>query len=496
MNSTCEHGHHPARALKPYPAYKNSSVEWLGKVPAHWDVERLKCSLINIVEQADEIPQVNTVVALENVESWTGRVALADSGLMFDSQLKRFRSGDVLFGKLRPYLAKVARLKSNGLCVGEFLVLRPRYGNVMGPYFEHLLRSKPIIDAVTASTYGAKMPRADWGFIGGMPVVRPPLAEQTAIVRFLDHADRRIRRYIQAKEKLIALLEEQKQAIIHGAITGRIDIRTGEPYGEYKASGVEWLDKVPTQWEVKKLHQCGTIVGGMTPSMENRRFWDGSIPWVTPKDMKRDTIDDSGVKVTEGALHETSLRLIDPPAVLMVVRGMILARRVPIAWSKSPVTINQDMKALLPGAGINAEFLARMLDSAQEAFAPLIDQAGHGTCRLPTERWRSLAVAIPPADEQRLMVDSLEASTRTIVAAIENAHRQTTLLDEYRTRLIADVVTGKLDVRAAAASLPEVDPLAAEGDSVDGVDHEAGSEHTVWRHAVEEGGSLEDVADA
>ena len=331
--------------------------------------------------------------------------------------------------------------------------------------------------------------------VRAIPTPLPPLAEQAVIVRFLDYADQRIRRYIRAKEKLITLLEEQKQTVIQEAVTGQIDVRTGEPYGEYKASGVEWLDKVPAQWEVKKLHQCGTIIGGMTPSMENRRFWDGSIPWVTPKDMKRDAIDDSGVKVTEGALHETSLRLIDPPAVLMVVRGMILARRVPIAWIKSPVTINQDMKALLPGAVINAEFLARMLDSAQEAFVPLIDQAGHGTCRLPTERWRSLAVAIPPADEQRLIVDSLEASARTIVAAIENAHRQTTLLDEYRTRLIADVVTGKLDVREAAAGLPEVDPLAVEGDAVDGVDHEAGSERTGWRHAMEEGGPLADVAD-
>ena len=155
--------------LKPYPAYKDSGVEWLGTVPAHWPVERLKCSLANIVEQAAELPRIGTVVALENVESWTGRVALADSGPSFDSQLKRFRSGDVLFGKLRPYLAKVARFTSDGLCVGEFLVLRPRNGSIMGAWFEHLLRSKPIIHAVTASTFGAKMPRADWQFIGGMP---------------------------------------------------------------------------------------------------------------------------------------------------------------------------------------------------------------------------------------------------------------------------------------------------------------------------------------
>ena len=120
--------------------------------------------------------------------------------------------------------------------------------------------------------------------------------------------------------------------IIHQAVTGQIDVRTGQPYPVYMPSGVEWLGDVPEHWEVKKLRQCGTVAGGVTPSMENRRFWDGAIPWITPKDMKREAICDSSMRVAEAAIHETSLRLIDPPAVLMVVRGMILARRVPIAW--------------------------------------------------------------------------------------------------------------------------------------------------------------------
>ena len=205
--------------LKPYPAMKDSGVEWLGNVPAYWDVERLKSSVVNVVDQTAEPPKTGTIIALENVESWTGRIRRADSD-SFESQLKGFQSGDVLFGKLRPYLAKVARLTSGGLCVGEFLVLRPRHPNVMGAYVEHFLRSKPIIDAVNSSTFGAKMPRADWRFVGGMLVVRPPLTEQAAIVRFLDHADRRIRRYISAKQKLVKLLEEQKQAIINQAVTG------------------------------------------------------------------------------------------------------------------------------------------------------------------------------------------------------------------------------------------------------------------------------------
>ena len=249
-------------ALKPYPEMRDSGVCFLEKVPAHWPVERLKCSLANIVEQTAELPRVGAVVAMEDVESWTGRVALADSAPSFGSQLKRFRSGDVLFGKLRPYLAKVARLAREGLCVGEFLVLRPRHDGATGAYFEHFLRSKPIIDAVTASTFGAKMPRANWQFVGAMKIVRPPTTEQVAIVRFLDHADQRILRYIRAKQKLIALLEEQKQAIIHDAVAGRIDVRTGRPYPVYKDSGVEWLREVPEHWEVLRFgHLIDLTVG-------------------------------------------------------------------------------------------------------------------------------------------------------------------------------------------------------------------------------------------
>ena len=508
MNSTCELARHGASALKPYPAYRDSGVEWLGEVPAHWEVRQLGRlgRLFKGGGGTKEDEREDGIPCVRYGDLYTHhRFFITESRACVTPELAvttytPIRYGDVLFAGSGETIDEIGKSAANlirgtACCGGDVIIFRPSI-DADARFLGYATDCPPSARQKACIGRGFTVMHIYSSDLKYMTVAIPPLPEQAAIVCFLDHADRRIRRYIRAKQKLIALLEEQKQAIIHQVVTGQIDVRTGgEPYGEYKASGVEWLDKVPAQWEVKKLHQCGTIIGGMTPSMENRRFWDGSIPWVTPKDMKRDAIDDSGVKVTEGALHETSLRLIDPPAVLMVVRGMILARRVPIAWIKSPVTINQDMKALLPGAVINAEFLARMLDSAQEAFVPLIDQAGHGTCRLPTERWRSLAVAIPPADEQRLIVDSLEASARTIVAAIENAHRQTTLLDEYRTRLIADVVTGKLDVREAAAGLPEVDPLAVEGDAVDGVDHEAGSERTGWRHAVEEGGPLADVAD-
>ena len=282
------------------------------------------------------------------------------------------------------------------------------------------------------------------------PIVLPPLPEQAAIVRYLDYVDRRIRRYVAAKRKLIALLEEEKQAVVSRAVTRGLD-----PNVRLKPSGVEWLGEVPEHWDVRKLRQYASVLGGVTPSMEVHRFWGGLVPWVTPKDMKQNIIGDSSVRVTDEAVKETSLKLVAPPAVLMVVRGMILARRVPIACTTSPVTINQDMKALRTVTGVNAMFLARSLDSAQEAFKMLIDEAGHGTRRLPTERWRELPVAMPPLSEQSAIVKHLDKATNEIDAAIARARRQIELVQEYRTRLIADVVTGKLDVREAAGQLPE-----------------------------------------
>lgn len=215
------------RDLKPYPAYKDSGgVPWLGEVPEHWLIERLKSVMSNVIQMTGELQNGESYVALEHVESWTGRLRQADPEVFFDSQVKRFQSGDVLFGKLRPYLAKVTRLTSAGVCVGEFFVLRPPcVSNVTAPYIEQLLRSKPVIDVINSSTFGAKMPRVDWQFMGGMMIPLPPPLppEQSAIVRFLDHIDRRIRRSIRAKQKLIKLLEEQKQILINRAVTRGLD---------------------------------------------------------------------------------------------------------------------------------------------------------------------------------------------------------------------------------------------------------------------------------
>ena len=258
--------------LHPYASYKPSSVLWLGNVPGHWETPRLKGYVKNAIDLTRAPIDGELYLALEHVENWTGRFSEAGNGVSFSGQVKRFHTEDVLFGKLRPYLAKVTCPKRNGVCVGEFLVLRPHDARLSPLYLEQLLRSKPVIDAIDSSTFGAKMPRADWQFIGDLLFPLPPIPEQRAIVRYLDYVDRRIRRYVGTKRKLIALLEEEKQAIVSQAVTRGLD-----PSVRLKPSGVEWLGDVPEHWEVRRLKALVTTGTGGRDTINRKE--DGLYPF-------------------------------------------------------------------------------------------------------------------------------------------------------------------------------------------------------------------------
>ena len=183
-----------------------------------------KSCIYNVIE--NEIDNDRGIcLALEHVESWTGRYWDAGPDFVLDSNTKYFQPNDVLFGKLRPYLAKVARPDCHGICVGEFLVLRPTSKMLTSEFLEYLLRSQHTIDAVNASTFGARMPRADWQFIGDMHHAFPPLAEQAAIVAYLDNLTSDIDAAIARTRREIELLEEYRTRLIADVVTGKLDVR-------------------------------------------------------------------------------------------------------------------------------------------------------------------------------------------------------------------------------------------------------------------------------
>ena len=410
---------------RPYPAYKPSGIEWLGDVPAHWEVTRLKGCVTNITDLTREQLDDELYLALEHVESWTGRVNGAGDGVSFSGQVKRFQAKDVLFGKLRPYLAKVTCPKRSGVCVGEFLVLRPHDAHLSPFYLEQLLRSKPVIDAIDSSTFGAKMPRADWQFIGDLLFPLPPIAEQRAIVKYLDHADARIRRYIDAKQKLIALLEEERQALISRAVTRGIDHNV-----RLRPSGVEWLGDVPAHWEVRRLKTACRFAYGDTLTTDMRRI--GNVP----------------VYGSNGRVGIHSSANTKAPCVVIGRKGSFgkvnFVMR-PIFAIDTTFFIDERYSSN------NLRWIFYLL-GCLGLDAVTKDSAIPGLGR--EDAYKQI-VPLPPLAEQRAIVKYLDRATGDIDTAIARARRQVELLQEYRARLIADVVTGKLDAREAAEWRPE-----------------------------------------
>lgn len=444
--------------IKPYRAMKDSGVEWLEEVPAHWTTERLKSLVTNVVEQGAERRGNDMYVALEHVESWTGRLNGAGSDVETYSQLKRFAPGDVLFGKLRPYLAKVTRPTKGGRCVGEFLVLRPRDTTFDTGFLERLLRAKPIVDNVDASTFGAKMPRAEWTFIGSMKIVKPPLSEQAAIVRFLDHADCRIQRYIRAKEKLIALLEDQKQAIIHETVTGRIDVRTGKPYAAYKESDVRWLGQIPRHWDRVPLRAVAKSIqtGPFGSQLHVTDYVSGGVPVINPSHFVGGTIvPELSVSLTDRKAMELRRHRLQSADLVMARRGELgrcaIVGDAEVGWicGTGSLRIRPDLQIVLP------EYLAASIGTRAIRDALSWSSVGATMENLNAGIVSRVCIPLPSVEDQLEIVEHLTHVTRKTNGALLRVREQIKEIVEYRTRLIADVVTGKIDVREAAAALPE-----------------------------------------
>ena len=192
-----------------------------------------------------------------------------------------------------------------------------------------------------------------------------------------------------------------------------------------------------------RLSELASVLGGGTPSKQDPTYWEGSIPWISPKDMKRWEIFDATDHVSDKAVQESACKLIPPPAVLLVVRGMILAHSIPVAITRVPLTVNQDTKALCPRDGVDADYLAIMLAGAVNQLLPKVEVAGHGTRRLPTEAWESLELVVPEMSEQRRIV----ARVQTMRAHINEA-RSLRAENEVLQRALVSLFLRELEQKA------------------------------------------------
>lgn len=452
-------------ALSSYSTYKPSGVSWLGDVPAHWEVRRTKALLKqrNLKGFPDEpllaATQTKGVVRKEDYENRTV-LALKDLHL-----LKLVRADDFVIS-LRSFQGGIEFAREQGIISPAYTILFPRNPDVH-PFLAWLFKSRPYIENLTLHVTGIRQGQTiDYSELSRSNLPLPPLAEQRAIVRYLDHVDRRIRRYVGAKRKLIGLLEEEKQAVINQAVT-----RGLEPSVPLKPSGVEWLRDVPEHWEVRRLKQVSVVQTGITLGKNYRDTELIARPYLRVANVQSSRLDLSTVTtvhVPQSEIDKATLRFGD---VLMTEGGDIDKLGRGCVWSEEiqdclhqnhVFAVRPNRAVLLP------EFLVAAMGSSygRTYFQTTAKQT---TNLASTNRFTlgNFFLLLPDAIEQQSILDHVADRCECLDSDIARTHRQIELIEEYRTRLIADVVTGKLDVREAAG-LPD-EPDGVDGAEADGL---------------------------
>ncbi|MBU6186567.1 MAG: restriction endonuclease subunit S [Cyanobacteria bacterium REEB444] len=207
------------KTTRRYEKYKDSNIEWLGEIPEHWELKRHKDNFQLVTKRCENRSLLK--VGLENIESQTGRFIETESE--FDGDGIEFKPNDILFGKLRPYLAKVYLSDFRGSAVGDIFVYRPR-PNLNPTFSRHLMLSHKYIDVINSSTIGAKMPRVSSSFIANLAIATPPLSEQEYIANHLDAKISRIERIIQTIKTNIDKQKELRKTLINDVVTGKIKV--------------------------------------------------------------------------------------------------------------------------------------------------------------------------------------------------------------------------------------------------------------------------------
>ena len=405
-----------------YPEYKESGVEWIGKIPAHWKIKKIKHVVTFVSEKST--PETDDIkISPENVESKTGKVL--DFYSSYDSIGVKFQVGDVLFNKIRVYLNKVVFAEYGGYSLGEMIVIRPSLEDI-GKYLFYLMLSSRFIEYCNSISKGAKMPRTDVYDILNAQIPITSYQEQTQIANFLDRKTKQIDELIRIKERRIELLQAQRTTLVNQAVTKGLD-----PNVEMKPSGVEWIGEIPVHWKISKVkHEFESLDNLRVPLNSETR---GS--------MELKVYDYYGAS---GIIDKVENYIFDEPLILIGEDGANLQlRSTPLAFKATgKYWVNNHAHVLRPKHGI-IDYLTNMLESLD--YTHYI--TGAAQPKLTSEHLMNITVIIPPSLEQDQIANYLNHKTKQIDELIATEHRKIELLKEYRQSLISEAVTGKIDVR-------------------------------------------------
>lgn len=343
----------------------------------------------------------------------------------------------MLFGKLRPYLAKALSPQFDGRCSSEFLVLRPT--QISPEFLKYFCLSRAFIEAINASTYGAKMPRASWDFIGSYEIPVPDPSSQHAIVKFLERKTAAIDALIEKKRKLLELLAEKRAALINQAVTKGLD-----PNVPMKDSGIPWIGQIPAHWRILPVKNFSRISRGRFGHRPRNdpRLYDGPFPFLQTGDVaKANKYIEEFTQSLNVYGKATSKEF---PAGTLVMA--IAANVGDVAITCFSACFPDSIVGFHPSEEVSLEYLYYLFLGMRHA---LLETATENTQKnLNIERVGALLAPLPPVREQDATSEMLERALVGIEAVDSTTQAQIERLQEYRQAVITAAVTGQLDIAA------------------------------------------------
>ena len=448
--------------LKPYSAYRESGLPWLGDVPEHWDVKRLKLLLREVdcrsstgKEQLLRVSQYTGVTQRKSMDGTDSPDSRAASLVGY----KRVMPNDLVINIMLAWNGSMGVSRYEGIASPAYCVYRFNSG-ALPLYYHELLRIPLYKGRIKAASTGVVESRLRLysDDLGCIEAILPPPDEQVSIMRFLNWANGQLEKAIRAKRKVITLLNEQKQVIIHRAVTRGLD-----PSEPLKPSGISWIGDIPEHWEVRRVKQVARILRGKFSHRprNDASLYDGIYPFIQTGAVAKaskfitshnQTLNEKGLAVSK----------LFPSGTLVMT---IAANIGDVAILTFEACFPDSIVGFVPSSAADRDYLYMVFLCMKPELlreAPVNTQGN-----LNVERIGGMWLPFPPFPDQLEIVAGIDRDIFPITTAISRFEREIELLREYRTRLVADVVTGKLDVREAAAKLPdEVQTLEFEEDLV------------------------------
>ena len=421
--------------MERYREYKESGVKWLGEIPSHWELRKMKYTFSERSQKG--FPQEPLLASTQThgvilKSQYENRTVEAIKSL---ETLKLVEIGDFVIS-LRSFQGGLEYAYNRGIISPAYTILTPTH--IKADYFKYLSKSDIFISLLKSTVTGIREGQnIDYNKLKDNLLPIPSEKEQISIGSYLDSATSEIDKAIAMQQKMIDMLNERKQIIIQNAVTKGLDENV-----EMKESGVEWIGRIPKHWEVLKLKRCAIIKTGTTPPTSNLKYFEnGDIPWFTPGDINDMNLHLSSKTITKKAIEDNVGRLFPAKSIYFVGIGATVGK---VASCDFEASSNQQINAIMCNDRLDYKFATYCLLMEQRIIRettnfvtlPILNQSSTGL----------INIVVPPKSEQQQIVTYLDSEMQRFDSAITNCQRQITLLQERKQIIINEVVTGKVRV--------------------------------------------------